>query len=117
MSEASLIKIHRHFFNFFQTDVLGWFSLVILTSHFKSTRDLFWDGPRNFEQWSDDEHSACARIPSPNFRASGRTFDPLRMIWRAAGSIHDGSSVESGFEPETLWQRSRHLNSRPLLHL
>ncbi|GBN95877.1 hypothetical protein AVEN_15844-1, partial [Araneus ventricosus] len=27
---------------------------------------------------------------------------PLRMIWRAAVPIHDGSLVELGFEPEAL---------------
>ncbi|GBO34653.1 hypothetical protein AVEN_165552-1 [Araneus ventricosus] len=30
-------------------------SLVVLMSHFEATRGLFWDGPRNFEPWSDDE--------------------------------------------------------------
>ncbi|GBN90847.1 hypothetical protein AVEN_90765-1 [Araneus ventricosus] len=31
------------------------FSYVILKSHFKATRGLFWDGPFNFEPRSDDE--------------------------------------------------------------
>ncbi|GBO30438.1 hypothetical protein AVEN_74022-1 [Araneus ventricosus] len=30
-------------------------SLVILTSRFEATRELFWDGPRNFEPRSDYE--------------------------------------------------------------
>ncbi|GBM95671.1 hypothetical protein AVEN_27283-1 [Araneus ventricosus] len=42
--------------------------LTILTSHFEATRGPFWDGPRNFEQRSDDARTtpelAC---PSPNF--------------------------------------------------
>ncbi|GBM36261.1 hypothetical protein AVEN_71966-1 [Araneus ventricosus] len=29
------------------------------------------------------------------------------------GPIHDGSSVESGFEPGTLWSRRRHLTTKP----
>ncbi|GBL74975.1 hypothetical protein AVEN_243783-1 [Araneus ventricosus] len=29
--------------------------LIILMSRFEATRGLFWDGPRNFEPWSDDE--------------------------------------------------------------
>ncbi|GBN48200.1 hypothetical protein AVEN_156177-1 [Araneus ventricosus] len=38
---------------------------------------------------------------------------PLRMIWRAAGPIHGGSSGESGFEPGTLRPQSRDLTTRP----
>ncbi|GBM59054.1 hypothetical protein AVEN_7430-1 [Araneus ventricosus] len=33
----------------------GTFVLVIVTSRFEATQGLFWDGPRNFEPWSDDE--------------------------------------------------------------
>ncbi|GBM89893.1 hypothetical protein AVEN_172168-1 [Araneus ventricosus] len=38
---------------------------------------------------------------------------PLRMIWRAAGPIHGGSSVEMGLEPGTLLPQSRDLTTRP----
>ncbi|GBN30195.1 hypothetical protein AVEN_226539-1 [Araneus ventricosus] len=37
----------------------------------------------------------------------------LRMIWRAAGPIHGGSSVESGFEPGAFRPQSRDLTTRP----
>ncbi|GBO38894.1 hypothetical protein AVEN_188137-1 [Araneus ventricosus] len=33
---------------------------------------------------------------------NGKTFDPLHMTERATGLMHDGSSVESGFEAGTL---------------
>ncbi|GBO26479.1 hypothetical protein AVEN_270029-1 [Araneus ventricosus] len=66
--------------------------------------------------------------PSPSFhvgRASVSIFAPhqregvwpLPMIWRAAGPIHGGSSVESGFEPGTLRSQSRYLTTRPPLSL
>ncbi|GBN72266.1 hypothetical protein AVEN_161408-1 [Araneus ventricosus] len=35
------------------------------------------------------------------------------MIERATGPMHGGSSVESGFEPGTLWPRSRDLTTWP----
>ncbi|GBO18564.1 hypothetical protein AVEN_201325-1 [Araneus ventricosus] len=38
----------------------------------------------------------------------------VHMIWRAAGPIHGGSSVESGFEPAALRSRGRGLATRPL---
>ncbi|GBM90151.1 hypothetical protein AVEN_20276-1 [Araneus ventricosus] len=38
---------------------------------------------------------------------------PLRMIQRATGPIHGGSSVESGFEPTILRSRGRDLTTRP----
>ncbi|GBM85804.1 hypothetical protein AVEN_273658-1, partial [Araneus ventricosus] len=34
------------------------------------TRGLFWDGPRSFEPWSDDEDDAWDGTPSPNFRVT-----------------------------------------------
>ncbi|GBM31383.1 hypothetical protein AVEN_99603-1 [Araneus ventricosus] len=37
----------------------------------------------------------------------------LRMIYGAAGPIHGGSPVESGFEPGTLRPRRRELSTRP----
>ncbi|GBL83481.1 hypothetical protein AVEN_196338-1 [Araneus ventricosus] len=36
-------------------------------------------------------------------------FDLLLMIQHATGPIHEGSSVESGFEPITPWLRGRYL--------
>ncbi|GBN81585.1 hypothetical protein AVEN_270749-1 [Araneus ventricosus] len=36
----------------------------------------------------------------------------LRMIWRAAGPRHGGSSVEAGFEPGALRPQSRDLTTR-----
>ncbi|GBO35780.1 hypothetical protein AVEN_199554-1 [Araneus ventricosus] len=38
---------------------------------------------------------------------------PLRMVQRAAGPIHGGSSVESGFEPGALRPQGRDLATRP----
>ncbi|GBM59034.1 hypothetical protein AVEN_104706-1, partial [Araneus ventricosus] len=40
-------------------------------------------------------------------------FGPLCMGYQAAGPIHGGSSVESGFEPGTLRLQSRDLTTRP----
>ncbi|GBN61348.1 hypothetical protein AVEN_125609-2-1, partial [Araneus ventricosus] len=37
--------------------------LVILTFHFEATRGLFWDRPRRFEPWSDDEDDTSASSP------------------------------------------------------
>ncbi|GBN43073.1 hypothetical protein AVEN_201041-1 [Araneus ventricosus] len=50
--------------------ISGQFSLVILTSRFEAARGLFWDGPCNFESWSEDEGDTGAGIPSPNFHAT-----------------------------------------------
>ncbi|GBO30947.1 hypothetical protein AVEN_188906-1 [Araneus ventricosus] len=36
---------------------IGWFRLVILTSRFEATQELFWEGPRHFEPRSDDEEN------------------------------------------------------------
>ncbi|GBO44083.1 hypothetical protein AVEN_113708-1 [Araneus ventricosus] len=38
------------------------------------------------------------------------------MIYRSTGPIHDGSSVESGFEPGTLRLRGRDLTTRTPRH-
>ncbi|GBO10339.1 hypothetical protein AVEN_110193-1 [Araneus ventricosus] len=38
---------------------------------------------------------------------------PLRMVWRAAGLIHGGSSVESGFETGALRPQGRDPTIRP----
>ncbi|GBN37806.1 hypothetical protein AVEN_102210-1 [Araneus ventricosus] len=43
---------------------------VILTSRFKATRRIFWDGPRNFVSRSDYEDDTCTCSPSPNFRTT-----------------------------------------------
>ncbi|GBM42041.1 hypothetical protein AVEN_30398-1 [Araneus ventricosus] len=48
--------------------------------------------------------------PSPNFHntaAGGRFANTWDLTCNAAGSIHDGSSVESGFEPGGLRLRGR----------
>ncbi|GBL85188.1 hypothetical protein AVEN_222681-1 [Araneus ventricosus] len=37
-----------------EINVIVWVSLVTLTPNFQATRELFWDGPRNFEPQSDD---------------------------------------------------------------
>ncbi|GBN70294.1 hypothetical protein AVEN_249713-1 [Araneus ventricosus] len=42
----------------------------LTTSPTKSTRGLFWDGPRKFEPRSDDEHDAWDGTPSPKFNAT-----------------------------------------------
>ncbi|GBM41944.1 hypothetical protein AVEN_142916-1 [Araneus ventricosus] len=39
-------------------------NFVILTSHFEATRRQFWDGPRHFEPWSDEEDDTRAEPPS-----------------------------------------------------
>ncbi|GBM01685.1 hypothetical protein AVEN_271937-1 [Araneus ventricosus] len=48
------------------------FSLLILTSRFEATRELFWDGPPNFEPQSDDKDDASAGTFCPNFRTYQR---------------------------------------------
>ncbi|GBM29955.1 hypothetical protein AVEN_167434-1 [Araneus ventricosus] len=54
-------------------------SLVILTSRFEVIRGLFWDGPCNFEQRSDDEDDIWVGTPLSKLphHTTGRTFDPL----------------------------------------
>ncbi|GBL95799.1 hypothetical protein AVEN_722-1 [Araneus ventricosus] len=46
-------------------------------------------------------------------RTTGRALGHLCMILRAAGLIHDGYLVRSGFEPGTLRPQSRDLTTRP----
>ncbi|GBM09578.1 hypothetical protein AVEN_29430-1 [Araneus ventricosus] len=86
-------------------------SLVVFTSHFEATRGLFWDGPHNFEPRLDDEGDTRAGTPSPNFRTTpsgGRlTHDVMLNMYQA--HMHNGSTVESGFEAEILRPRSRDL--------
>ncbi|GBL84862.1 hypothetical protein AVEN_93884-1 [Araneus ventricosus] len=81
----------------------------------QSTRSLCWGGPRNFEPRSDDEDDARAgtSLSKLPLHARGRAFGPLRMIWRATGPIHEGPSMESGFEPGALRPQSRDLTTRP----
>ncbi|GBM84582.1 hypothetical protein AVEN_187992-1 [Araneus ventricosus] len=85
-------------------------SLVILASRSEATRGLLWDRPRHFEPRSDDEDNTCADTPSPNFctTPTGGCLTPY-----ATDPTHDGSSVESGFEPGALRSRSRDLTTRP----
>ncbi|GBN45075.1 hypothetical protein AVEN_34158-1, partial [Araneus ventricosus] len=45
-------------------------SSVILMSRFEVTRGLFWDGPQNFESWSDEESRPWAGTPDQNFRTT-----------------------------------------------
>ncbi|GBL74589.1 hypothetical protein AVEN_235500-1 [Araneus ventricosus] len=69
----------------------------MLTSRFEATRELFWDGPRNFESRSDDENDTL----SPNFRttpARGRLVSYVLFRMQQT-RIYSESSVESGFKP------------------
>ncbi|GBM00463.1 hypothetical protein AVEN_88651-1 [Araneus ventricosus] len=50
--------------------------------------------------------SILSKLP---LHASGRTLDSLRMIYRATGPMHGGSSVESCFETG---KRNRKLTTR-----
>ncbi|GBM51229.1 40S ribosomal protein S3a [Araneus ventricosus] len=82
---------------------------IILTSHFESPRGLFWDEPRNFEQRSDDvdEHLGWYHPLYATAPLDAR-FSVHQVL------IDGGSSVESDFEPGTLWLRSLDLITRPL---
>ncbi|GBM92342.1 hypothetical protein AVEN_116794-1, partial [Araneus ventricosus] len=64
--------------------------------------------PRNFELRSDDDEDTWAGTPSPKFGTTptGGRLATLRTISRATGLMHDGSSMESGFEPRTLRPQS-----------
>ncbi|GBM54117.1 hypothetical protein AVEN_119847-1 [Araneus ventricosus] len=60
------------------------YSLVTITSSFEAIREQFCEGSRNFEPCLDDEDAILA---DTNFvllshHSCGRTFDPLRMIYR-----------------------------------
>ncbi|GBM92038.1 hypothetical protein AVEN_5499-1 [Araneus ventricosus] len=95
--------------------------LVTLTSRSEATRGLFWDGPHNFEPRSDDEDDTSAAPPLQASTSHQREDDwPLRMISRATGPIHGGSSVESGLEHGILRPQSRDFTTRsprPLRYL
>ncbi|GBM86211.1 hypothetical protein AVEN_239241-1 [Araneus ventricosus] len=73
-------------------------------------RRLFWNGPQSFEPRSDDEGGGRW---TPELAPERDNVWPLRMILRATGPKHGGSSMESGFEPGTLRSRSRELSTVP----
>ncbi|GBN35334.1 hypothetical protein AVEN_19128-1 [Araneus ventricosus] len=83
-------------------------NLVILASRSEATRELCWDGSRNFEPRSDGD-TELFKLPH---HANGRTFGSLRMI---AGNRPNTRrvSVESDFEHGALRPRSRDLTIRP----
>ncbi|GBN33563.1 hypothetical protein AVEN_218043-1 [Araneus ventricosus] len=77
----------------------------------KATRQLFWDGFRNFEPLSDDEDDTRDGIPSPNFRTKpvGGCLVPYLRFNVKQAHKHCGSPAESvsnlelsGPEAETL---------------
>ncbi|GBN42088.1 hypothetical protein AVEN_25751-1 [Araneus ventricosus] len=41
-----------------------------MRSNIEATRRLFWDGPRHFEPWLDDEDDTRDGTPSPNFHTT-----------------------------------------------
>ncbi|GBM39263.1 hypothetical protein AVEN_140314-1 [Araneus ventricosus] len=82
-----------------------------LTTRFEATRGLFWDGPRNFVPWSDGEDRRLSWQAFMPHQREG--ILPLRMIYSAAGPIHCGSLVKSGFEPGALRPQGRDLTTRP----
>ncbi|GBN00189.1 hypothetical protein AVEN_157429-1 [Araneus ventricosus] len=90
------------------------FSLVMLTSRFEATRELFWDGPRNFNH-GQMKRTTPDLAPSLQTPASHQREGvcPLRMIYRVAGQMRSGSSVEMGLEPVILRHRGRNLTTRP----
>ncbi|GBO20852.1 hypothetical protein AVEN_130428-1, partial [Araneus ventricosus] len=52
--------------------------------------------------------------PEPsNFRTKPTGGRSPPMIWLSTGPMHDGSSVESGFEPGALQPQGRGLATRP----
>ncbi|GBM15889.1 hypothetical protein AVEN_258433-1 [Araneus ventricosus] len=74
---------------------------VILTPRFEATRELFWDGPRNFEPLSDDDTYAVT--PSPNFHATptgGRLATTYELTCKRPHTRRIFSGI--GFEAETL---------------
>ncbi|GBM42648.1 hypothetical protein AVEN_221760-1 [Araneus ventricosus] len=94
-----------------ETQFLFQFSSVIFTSCSAVTRGLFWDGPRNFEPWSDDEEpvSTLSKLPR---HTNGSTFCPGGFGMHQARLL-GGSSIEPGFELGTLRLRNRDLSTRP----
>ncbi|GBN09670.1 hypothetical protein AVEN_33509-1 [Araneus ventricosus] len=83
-----------------------------LSSTASSILRKFWDGPRHFEPWSDDEDSTSAGYFSPSSYSTptGASLNFDRFNVHQAWTP-DGTSVESGLEPATLWSRS--LGTKP----
>ncbi|GBN75177.1 hypothetical protein AVEN_249531-1 [Araneus ventricosus] len=48
--------------------------LVILKSHFEAVRQLFWDGPHNFELLSDDGDNTAALLSKLPKYTSGKAL-------------------------------------------
>ncbi|GBL82895.1 hypothetical protein AVEN_106409-1 [Araneus ventricosus] len=78
------------------------FSSVILISHFEATRGLFWDGPRNFELWSDDEDDTRADTSPPNCRTKPAGALLTQVRFNEYHVHKNGGSAELGFEPGVL---------------
>ncbi|GBL96117.1 hypothetical protein AVEN_104348-1 [Araneus ventricosus] len=80
------------------------FSLVILTFCFEATRGLFWDGPRNFEQRSNDEdlplqtsapHQREDVGPTPDLACTSPT-NTADFLWNRVPNLEPyGSEVET----------------------
>ncbi|GBL72471.1 hypothetical protein AVEN_115387-1 [Araneus ventricosus] len=82
------------------------FSLVISTSRFEATLSYFGTDLVILN------HGQMTRATPPLQASTQHQREGvwlLRMIQRAAGPIHGGSSVESGFEPGTLRNRAEAL--------
>ncbi|GBL60119.1 hypothetical protein AVEN_117729-1 [Araneus ventricosus] len=83
---------------------------LIIFIPFQSNKRAFW--PTNFEPWTDDEDPPSPKLP--HHTKEGRlTHDDRHNLHQA--HIHDGTSVESGFDTScpgifgTLIPRSRDL--------
>ncbi|GBL78791.1 hypothetical protein AVEN_65329-1 [Araneus ventricosus] len=66
-----------------------------------ATRGLFWDGPRNFEPWSDDQDVIGAGHPTtPSFHAisAEKHFTSTDLTYLRPHLL-GGSLVESDLEP------------------
>ncbi|GBM07214.1 hypothetical protein AVEN_25474-1 [Araneus ventricosus] len=91
---------------------LSVFIVVILTFRFEATRGLFWDDLVSFNHGRIAMKAPEPPPPSPSFRAilaGGILVHCVRF------NMHDGFSVESVFEPGTLYSRS--LTTKPPLPL
>ncbi|GBM51928.1 hypothetical protein AVEN_1510-1 [Araneus ventricosus] len=67
-----------------------------LVSRFKETRGNVWDGPRNFESWSDDEDYISASSFCMIRRAD------LTGTWPTNTAYRVSNLEPSGYEAETL---------------
>ncbi|GBN09281.1 hypothetical protein AVEN_261527-1 [Araneus ventricosus] len=90
-----------------------YFSLVKFISRFEATRELFWDGPRKYEPWSNKENDTGANTPLSKLprHTSGRTFAPVGINLHQVGLL-GSSPVESSCEPGTLRLQCRGLIKR-----